>query len=165
MGTRNRSEKLLAAHSRVLDVNSKTSEGCKLQVPCHAQSPGTQSLLAPQEQVLPRIGIPSSVIQYLGKEIQRAASTASSLFWWKNHQGWWLGQVKAWDRDVYDQYFVRSTLLTLRAYQDPGAYNLMYGKVFSAMPTCPVMTISRRADEPRSRRRSRGQDEEGRHYI
>ena len=28
------------------------------------------------------------------------------------------------------------------AYQDPGAYNLMYGKVFSAMPTCPVMTIS-----------------------
>ena len=36
------------------------------------------------------------------------------------------------------------------AYQDPGAYNLMYGKVFSAMPTCPVMTISRRADEPSS---------------
>ena len=70
---------LLAARTRVLDVNSKTSEGCKLQVPCHAQSPGTQSLLAPQEQVLPRTGIPSSVIQYLGKEIQRAASTASSL--------------------------------------------------------------------------------------
>ena len=79
VGTRNRSEKRLAAHSRVLDVNSKTSEGCKLQVPCHAQSPGTQSLLAPPEQVLPRTGIPSSVIQYLGKEIQRAASTASSL--------------------------------------------------------------------------------------
>ena len=60
---------------------------------------------------------------------------------------------------------VSSTLLTLMAYQDPGAYNLLYGKVFSAMPTCPVMTISRRADEPRSRRRSRGQDEEGRQYI
>ena len=43
----------------------KTSEGCKLQVLCHAQSPGTQSLLTPQEQVLPKIGIPSSVIQYL----------------------------------------------------------------------------------------------------
>ena len=57
----------------------KTSEGCKLQVLCHAQSPGTQSLLTPQEQVLPKIGIPYSVIQYLGKEIQRAASTASSL--------------------------------------------------------------------------------------
>ena len=57
----------------------KTSDGCKLQVPCHAQRPGTQSLLAPQEQVLPRTGIPSSVIQYLGKEFQRAASTASSL--------------------------------------------------------------------------------------
>ena len=79
VGTRNRSEKRLAAHSRVLDVNSKTNEGCKLQVPCHAQSPGTQSLLAPPEQVLPRTGIPSSAIQYLGKEIQRAASTASSL--------------------------------------------------------------------------------------
>ena len=35
--------------------------------------------LAPPEQVLPRTGIPSSVIQYLGKEIQRAASTSSSL--------------------------------------------------------------------------------------
>ena len=65
----------LATHFRVLDVNSKTSEGCKLQVPRHAQSSGTQSLLTPQEQVLPRTG----VIQYLGKEIQRAASTASSL--------------------------------------------------------------------------------------
>ena len=91
--------------------------------------------------------------------------------------------MKAWDRDVYDQHFVRfhddpgpsqvmlakefyTTDVTLMAYQDdPGAYNLMYGKVFSAMPTCPVMTISRRADEPRSRRRSRGQDEEGRQYI
>ena len=51
------------------------------------------------------------------------------------------------------------------AYQDPGAYNLMYGKVFFAMPTCPVTTIFRRADEPESRRRSRGQDEEGRQYI
>ena len=30
-----------------------------------------------------------------------------AFFWWKNHQGWWVGQVKAWDRDVYDQYFVR----------------------------------------------------------
>ena len=58
-----------------------------------------------------------------------------------------------------------STLLTVMAYQDPDAYNLMYGRVFSAMPTCLVMTISRRADEPRSRRRSRGQDEEGRQYI
>ena len=36
---------------------------------------------------------------------------------------------------------------------------------FLMMPTCPVMTIFRRADEPRSRRRSRGQDEEGRQYI
>ena len=81
MGTRNQSEKLLAAHTLVLDVNSETSEGCKLQVPCHAQSPGTQSLLAPQEQVLPRTGIPYSVIQYLGKEIQRAASAASSLLY------------------------------------------------------------------------------------
>ena len=58
-----------------------------------------------------------------------------------------------------------SALLTLMAYQDPGAYNLMYGKVFSAMPTCPVMMTSKRADEPRSRRRSRGQDEKGRQYI
>ena len=88
--------------------------------------------------------------------------------------------MKAWDRDVYYQYFVRfqddpgplQIMLAeefyateLMAYQNPGAYNLMYGKVFSAMPTCPVMTISRRADEPRSRGRSRGQDEEGRQYI
>ena len=51
------------------------------------------------------------------------------------------------------------------AYQDPDAYNLMYAKVFFALPTCPVTTIFRRADEPRSRRRSRGQDEEGRQYI
>ena len=124
MGTRNRSEKLLAAHTRVLDVNSKISEGCKLQVPCHAQSPGTQSLLAPQEQVLPRTGIPSSVIQYLGKEIQRAASTASSLLLVENHQGWWLGQVKAWDRDVYyDQYFVRF-------HDDPGPSQVLLAKEF-----------------------------------
>ena len=51
------------------------------------------------------------------------------------------------------------------ASQDPGAYNLMHGKVFSAMPTCPVMTISRRADEPRSRQRFRDQDEDGQQYI
>ena len=66
---------------------------------------------------------------------------------------------------IPDPHKKSSTLLTLMAYQDPDAYNLMYGKVFFAMPTCPVMTIFRRADEPRSRRRSRGQDEEGRQYI
>ena len=33
------------------------------------------------------------------------------------------------------------------ASQDPGAYNLMCGKVFLAMLTCPVMTISRRAED------------------
>ena len=79
MGTRDRSEKRLVAHPRVLDVNSKTSEGRKLQVPFHAQSPSTQSLLAPQGQVLPKTEIPSSVIKYLGKEIQWAASTTPSL--------------------------------------------------------------------------------------
>ena len=65
--------------ARLLDVNSKTSEGRKLQVPCHARNPSIQSLLAPQEQVPTRTGIPSSVIQYLGKEIQWATSTASSF--------------------------------------------------------------------------------------
>ena len=39
------------------------------------------------------------------------------------------------------------------AYQDPGAYNFMYGRVFFTMLTCPVMTTFRRAEEPRSRRR------------
>ena len=82
MRTRDRCEKLLEAHRRVLDANSKTSEGRKLQVPCHAQSTSTQILLAPQEQVLPRIGIKSIniVIQYLGKIVQRAASTTPSFF-------------------------------------------------------------------------------------
>ena len=28
-------------------------------------------------------------------------------FWWKNHQGWCLGEVKASDRNAYDQYFGR----------------------------------------------------------
>ena len=32
------------------------------------------------------------------------------------------------------------------ASRDPSVYNLMCGKVFFAMLTCPVMTISRRAD-------------------
>ena len=37
-------------------------------------------------------------------------------------------------------------------YQDHGAYNLIYGTVFSAIPTCPVMPISRRADEAKTKR-------------
>ena len=40
-----------------------------------------------------------------------------------------------------------STLQTLMASHDSGAYNLMRGKVFLAMLTCPVMTISRRAED------------------
>ena len=46
-----------------------------------------------------------------------------------------------------------SQVMLAEAYQDHGAYNLMCGRVFFAMPTCPVMTTSRRAEEPRSRRR------------
>ena len=41
-----------------------------------------------------------------------------AFFMWKNHQGWWLGQVKAWDRDVYDQHFVRF-------HDDPGPSQVM----------------------------------------
>ena len=37
-------------------------------------------------------------------------------------------------------------------YQDHGAYNLIYGMVFSAIPTCLVMPISRRADEDKTKR-------------
>ena len=109
----------------------KTSRGtfssnrCPLQLPCHAQSPGTQSLLAPPEQVLPRTGMPSSVIQYLGFEIQRRRVPLRAFFWWKNHQGWWLGQVKAWDRDVCDQYFVRF-------HDDPGPSQIMLAEEFYA---------------------------------
>ena len=91
----------------------------------------------------------------------------------------YVNALKAWDRDTHDQYFVRfhdnpgpsKVMLAEEFYATdvdgvPGSWcNLMYGKVFFAMPTCPVMTIFRRADEPRSRRRSRGQDEEGRQYI
>ena len=99
------------------------------------------------------------------------------------HGGPWrrrFGQVKAWDRDVYDQYFVRF-------HDDPGPSQVMLAEEFYttdvdgvpgswclqshvredifAMPTCPVMTISRRADESISRRRFRGQNEEGQQYI
>ena len=48
-----------------------------------------------------------------------------AFFWWKNHQGWWLGQVKAWDRDVYDQYFVRF-------HDDPGPSQVMLAEEFYA---------------------------------
>ena len=47
------------------------------------------------------------------------------FFWWKNHQGWWLEQVKAWDRDVYDQYFVRF-------HDDPGPSQVMLAEEFYA---------------------------------
>ena len=84
--------------------------------------------------------------------------------------------MNAWDRDVYDQYFVRfhddpgpsqQVMLAEEFYTTdvdgvPGSwclYNLMYRKVFSAMP------ISRRADEPKSRRRFREQDEDRQQYI
>ena len=88
VGTRDRSEKHVAVHPLVLDVNSKISEGRKLQISCHAQSSSAQIPLAPQN-------------------IKRAASLAPSFLLVENRQGWWLGQVKAWDRDVNDQYFVR----------------------------------------------------------
>ena len=120
MGTQNRSEKLLAAHTRALDVNSKTSEGCKLQVPCHAPSPGTQSLLAPQEQVLPRTGIPYHLVSYSTweRKFRGRRVPLRAFFWWENHQGWWLGQVKAWDRCVHGQYFERF-------HHDPGPSQVM----------------------------------------
>ena len=88
--------------------------------------------------------------------------------------------MKAWDRDVYDQYFVRfhddpgpsqvmlaEVFYTTDVDDVPGSCCLQYhvGEGISAMLTCPVMTISRRADEPRSRRRFREQDEDGQQYI
>ena len=79
----------------------------------------------------------------------------------------YVNALKAWDRDAHEQYFVRfhedpglsqvmlaknSTQRTLMVYQDHGAYNLIYGMVFSAIPTCLVMPISRRADEDKTKR-------------
>ena len=46
-----------------------------------------------------------------------------AFFWWKNHQGWWLGLVKAWDKDVYDQYFMRFN-------DEPGSSQVMLAEKF-----------------------------------
>ena len=46
-----------------------------------------------------------------------------ACFWWKHHQGWWLGQVKPWNRDVYDQYFVRF-------HDDPEPSQVMLAEAF-----------------------------------
>ena len=90
--------------------------------------------------------------------------------------------MKAWDRDVYDQYFVRF-------HDDPGPSQVMLAEEFYTTDVDGVPgswclqshvregifrdadmsrdddLISRRADEPRSGRRSRAQDEEGRQYV
>ena len=57
------------------------------------------------------------------KKFRRRRVPLRAFFWWKTHQGWWLGQVKAWDRDIYDQYFVRF-------HDDPGLSQVMLVEEF-----------------------------------
>ena len=103
-----------------LEIDLKTSRGTFSNIGCQLQVKGVDSKYRAMRRAQAHRAYwrhknkyyleqgPSSVIDYSTweRKFRGRRVPLRALFWGENHQGWWVGQVKAWDRDVYYQYFV-----------------------------------------------------------